>query len=126
MPRTTEAEVLAIMDTGLREDQITAFLNTANHMVTEVLVNGGADYGATLLEDVEMWLAAHLATIRDPVMTEEKTSAGHYKFAVKVGTGLNATPYGQQVLAIDYKGFFASVAKAKGVSKMTAYGTDTD
>lgn len=114
------------MDTAMVKEDITTFLNTANHMVTDVLVNGGADYGVAILEDVERYLAAHLATIKDPVMIEEKTGAGHFKFAVKVGMGLEATQYGQQVLAIDYKGFFATVAKAMGRTEIKAFGVDTD
>jgi len=111
MARVTSSEVLAIIDTTLTSDDIDPFITAANLVVTDMTADAG--YGASLLKEIERWLAAHLAAIRDPRVKSESIEESSQAFHGLSGMGLEHTPYGQQVLVLDYKGFFAEAQNAK-------------
>ncbi len=121
--RVTEADVLAIMDTELTDVQIAPFVATANVMVTKVC-GGDTDYGDEQLAEIERWLAAHFAAIRDPQIAAEKTGDGGVTYHGKSGQGLDHTPYGQQVKIIDHKGKFAAMSQHKEVASFEVMGVD--
>lgn len=109
MGYATEADVLQIIDTDLTEEEITPFLNVAAVMVTDLLAD--ESYSADLSREIERWLAAHFTAIRDPQLIEEKIGDATAKYGAKVGSGLEATRYGQQVLLLDSNGIFAELGK---------------
>jgi len=123
--RVTEAEVLSIMDTSLTEEQITPFLETSNVIVTK-LVGSDADYDSALLAKIEMWLAAHFASVRDPQIAQEKIGDAATTYHGKSGKGLEFTAYGQQVMILDFQGKFASLNGGATSAKFEVMGVPND
>lgn len=119
MPRVTAEEVFEILDTTLEVDQITACITAANLTVTNV---PGACTDPVLgddeLKEIERWLAAHLACIRDPREIRTKIGDAESWFAPNVTTawarGLSFTSYGQQVLWLDRTGTIAALGEKRG------------
>ena len=111
--RTTEAEVKAILDTALTEDELSPFLTAANLIVTSVVANEG--YTPEHLAEIERWLAAHLVAIRDPRLMSQKIGDADAVYAgfTQFGKGLEFTSYGQQVLLLDTHARFAALQSAK-------------
>jgi hypothetical protein len=107
--RTTYAEVVEIIDTTLTAAQVHAFINTANHLVTDVLADEGLS--ETRLHDIEMWLAAHLLSTSDPREAEETIGPYRVKYQGKTDLGLAGTTYGQQVMVLDTTGVLARLGK---------------
>lgn len=107
--RTSTEKVKEIMDTDIED--MTAFIKAANLIVSEKLVGQGlsADY----LEEIERWLAAHLACARDPREKSSKTGDASATYTGNFGEGLKSTPYGQQVLLLDSTGIMAKIGKKK-------------
>jgi hypothetical protein len=114
--RATEAEVKEILDTNLEETEITPFLNAANTVVTDVLMD--EEYSDDLLKTIETWLAAHFVAIRDPRISKEKVGDGDATYHGKSGLGLNHTPYGQQVMLMDHHGKLAEITSSKGPAEV--------
>ena len=110
--RVTEAEVKAIIDTDLTNEQVTPFLTAANVLVTDV--TAGYEYGDELLHEIEKWLAAHFLAARDPIASKEKLGEANITYQVKLGEGLKSTAYGQRVLLLDIKGKFVDLSTVKG------------
>ena len=110
MARVTNAEVKEIIDTELTEAQVAPFVEIANLIVTDRLTG---EHSTALLKEIERWLAAHFAAIRDPRAKSEKTADASATYYGNAGLGLNHTPYGQQVLAMDTTGILASLGKRK-------------
>ena len=70
-----------------------------------------------LLKEIERWLAAHFACIRDPLFREARTAGDQMVFERgQAGTGLSATSYGQQALLLDTSGILAQVTTTKRAS----------
>lgn len=109
--RTSDAKVKEILDTDITDT--TPFITAANLVVTDKL--GGQDLSDDYLEEIERWLAAHLACARDPRHKAEKTGDASVTFTGNFGEGLQSTPYGQHVLLLDPTGILAKVG-AKQVS----------
>ena len=120
MARVTFEEVQEIFDTDLKADQITAFISVANLLVTNTCATSTAPtLGTDELKEIERWLAAHFACIRDPISLRAKigdAEAWHFPAAVTTawGKGLNLTPYGQMAIAIDRTHRLASLGNQKG------------
>lgn len=122
--RASEAEVLAIMDTALTDEQITPFLEAANELVSAILSNEG--YGDNLLKNIEVWLTAHLVSSRDPQVQKEKIGKAEATYHGQSGLGLDQTPYGQNVKLLDYKGKLAALSSRSRKTVIRVYGEDTD
>ena len=103
-------EVKEIFDTELTALQIVPFITIANLIVTDKLTD---EHSTALLKEIERWLAAHFVAIRDPRAKSEKTADASATYHGNAGLGLNHTPYGQQVLAMDTTGILASLGKRK-------------
>ena len=111
MARVTSAEVREIIevDSSLT---LTAFITVANLIVTERL--SGQGVGTTTLKEVERWLSAHFVAIRDPrAKTEKLGDAMATYYGDATGSGLDATPYGQQAKTIDPTGNLGKAGKRK-------------
>ena len=115
MPRVTEGEVTAIVDT---ERHVTPFIDVAALIVDENLVGQGLS--AARLKQIELYLAAHFTTV-----TEEKGSLVSSKsgdaedtyFTRELGKGLAMTRYGQQALTLDSSGILSGLSKLVGSLK---------
>ena len=114
--RATEAEVLELLDTTLEEEDITPFLDAANMVVSGKCT--GVEYGDSELKLIEVWLAAHFASVRDPQISKEKVGEANWTYDGKTGMGLNLTRYGQQVKILDYKSTLAELDGTKGTAEL--------
>lgn len=70
MARTDSSAVTVILETDLTTPQIDAFIATANAWVDHYLADKGL--GATLLAEIEKYLAACFASARDPRLKSAK------------------------------------------------------
>lgn len=120
--RVTATQVKAIIETSLVDDDVTVFIATANNIVTNRLTDKGLD-DATL-EQIELWLSAHLVAIRNPLKRVEEVRDARQEFQYgKLGEGLRFTAYGQQALTLDTTGTLGTVG---GISfYFQAYGGGT-
>lgn len=111
MPRTTSDNVQTIIE--LEEgDDLTAFILTANELVTEICASvkkaDGTDfYGAGRLELIERWLAAHFYAVLRPRPFLEQIDVLRVQNESKVDIGLDVTRYGQQAMRLDTQGGLA-------------------
>ena len=119
MSRNTTTELSLVFDSDLTTPMLQAFLDSADTIVT----NGPAlslrpALSAAELKEIEKYLAAHLASMRDPRELRHKTGdaeAWYYAPATtEWKTGFNLTPYGQQAVAMDRSGVLAGYGRAKG------------
>lgn len=111
--RCTGVEVLEILETALTENEIAPFITPANLLVTELL--GGSGLSSSLLKEIERWLAAHFAAIRDPRISRERTEEAEAIYHGKSDMGLDHTPYGQQVRLLDTTGTMTNLGKRKAL-----------
>jgi hypothetical protein len=101
--RTTTTAVRAILETDLTEAQLTAFIASANTLITANLATSALT--AAELVEIERWLAAHLAAVRDQRAKSEKFADAYtVTYQGETGLGLDATLYGQQVQLLDWTG----------------------
>jgi hypothetical protein len=116
MARTTAAEVKEILETEISDALVNAYIASANRIVTEHLTDLG--YGDEKLEDIEMWLSAHLIAItRERQTTQEKLGDAAVAYANVFGKGLEASTYGQMVAMLDTEGVLKSLGKERIVFK---------
>lgn len=101
-----------ILDTELDEAFLAAFINIAHTIVADRLYDKGLS--GPILTQIEIWLAAHLATARDP-QAESENIAGEYqvKYQGKYDLGLNGSKYGQTVLLLDSSGTLATAGSKR-------------
>ena len=78
-----------------------------------------AGWSVALQYELERWLTAHLACLRDPRLRDFRDGDTAVQFERgKEGQGLDATSYGQQVKVLDYTGTLARALGAKAVMFM--------
>lgn len=109
--RCTGIEVLEILDTALTENEIAPFITASNLVVTDML--GSSSLSTAMLKEIERWLAAHFAAIRDPRISKENTEEAGATYHGKSDMGLDHTPYGQQVRLLDTTGTMTNLGKRK-------------
>lgn len=117
--RVTGSEVKEVINTSLSTAAVEPFILAANAIVTGMC----SAYSTVEQKELERWLTAHLVSIRDPsksAVIEQDAGKPSQKYAL-VGNGLRATPYGCQVLILDYKGKLAGLGKA--AVGIQSYGT---
>ena len=112
MNRVSGTEVKAIINTSLIAADVESFILAANAIVTARC----SDYSVVEQKELERWLSAHLVSIRDPsrsAVIEQKAGSVEQKYQLtgKNLSGLGTTPYGQQVLILDYKKTLADLGK---------------
>jgi len=118
--RVTVQDVKDIFDTNMDDSFVEAFIRSASIIVNNcpATVAISPALSEDELFELERWVSAHLAAIRDPVSLRSKigdAEAWHFPAAVTTAwaKGLSLTPYGQQALAIDRTGFLANSGKAR-------------
>lgn len=110
MARTTVDAVKLTMDVGnLTDPQITAFINTANILTTNVL--GDSELGATTLTEIELYLSCHLCALRRRQKESEKISSAAVKYGGDFGMFLDFTQYGQTAKVLDTTGALEELGK---------------
>ena len=105
--RTTPTEVTKVM--GEVSFDLEPFIHTANvmidHMISSLL-------SETILTEIEKYLAAHFACLREPQIFSETIDDAKVSYMRKVaGPGLESTDYGQTVLQLDSTGILANSMK---------------
>lgn len=113
MARVSSAEVKELIATT---ETITAQINAANVLVTEVL-GGDTTMTTDHLKEIERWVAAHfVACSIDRQGLEEdigKTKIKYVGFADRDARGINLTSFGQQAMMLDTTGRLANLGKRK-------------
>jgi len=112
MPRVTDAEVFAIIDTSLTD--IDVFINTANMMVTSWLET--ARLTDETLKEIERYLSAHVLSVQDQRVKSVGVDVLSESYQGQWGMGLNGTSYGQMAILLDTSGTLGKIAK-NGYSK---------
>jgi len=98
--RTTPEQLAAIMEIDATITDLTPFQNMANALVDELCLASG--YTDERLAVIELWLAAHFITIRDPRVSSENI-AFPMNYIISRGDYL-ASAYGQNALLMDTAG----------------------
>lgn len=121
MARVTEAQVTAILDTDL--DDLSPFITAASLVVDRVAAADSTLAAADLLE-IERWLAAHFAAIRDERAHSQRQGDSSVTYQGKTGKGLEFTSYGQQAMALDPTGILRTLGKPR--ASLTSIGRAAD
>lgn len=100
MARTNAVAVRAIFETEIK--LLDPFINTANVLVTELLGNEGMT--EERLKQIETYLSAHFASLRDPRFQSETVDGVSYTSQGQTGKGLESTFYGQTAMLLDSSG----------------------
>ena len=112
MARTSVTEVKKIIETDMSDTDIQSYIDSANALVDSTIVS---KLGDVLLEQIEKWLTAHLmASTREQMVKTGKggpASATFYGYGE--GKGLEHTPYGQQVVSLDFTGTLKRISEGK-------------
>lgn len=111
--RTSWVSVMNIIDTELDYSTVNAFINSAHRMVESNLAGKGLS--EETLGEIELWLAAHLLSARDPRKKSVKVDDLQVTYQGESGMGLKATFYGQQALALDTSNTLASMGQKRAV-----------
>jgi hypothetical protein len=114
MARVEDAEVKEIVPTTIED--ISAFIISANIMVTDVL--GDSGLSDDRLKEIERWLAAHFVAMKDggARAVEEEVGRSRRRMGEAtrqiLGQGLKLTRFGQQAMILDTTGKLAELGKA--------------
>ena len=113
--RVNNCDVQAIMpETVITE--FAPYIAAAHSVVEANLLNLGiAD---ATLKEIERWLAAHFASINDPLVKSDRTGDASSTFHGNSGLGLDFTPYGQQAKLLDPTGTLARIGAKKAYFKV--------
>ena len=109
MPRVTQSEVRAVLDTDLED--LSPFITAAGALIEARLESQGLD--ENLLKEIERWLSAHFAAMRERQAVSESIGDASAEYGGSFGLGLDFTQYGQQVKVLDVTGTLAGLGKRK-------------
>lgn len=116
MARTTVGSVKVIIDTGIDDVDISAFIGDANTIINDRLSGENIDEG--IMTMLEKYLTAHLIAIsRERQAKDEKVGDVSVKYAGDFGKFLEQTSFGQQVLSLDPTGKMRAASKRKASIK---------
>jgi len=120
MARTTLAEVKAIMKADLdtvTDANIEAIIPAASRLVT-ALLGSVSGVSSDQLEDIEMYLTAHMATatIERQIKNAGGSGAPEVNYTGSFYTGLGSTSYGQTVMLLDTTGKLKAADGKRAVS----------
>lgn len=107
MPRVTEPEVSDVIETDLGTTQIEAFITSASVWVDDRLATSGQS--ASVLKEIEKYLACHFITLRDPRLM----SAQAGDVVDKYQRDQNMTEYLKTAMALDGTGAVRDAFAAK-------------
>lgn len=109
--RVTADEVKEIIDTGLTDPRIDAFITGANQIVTSQLKD---DFEEPALKEIERWLAAHfIAANIERQAIQEKAGPAEQKFSDQFGMRMMSTTFGQTAASLDSTGKLAALGQKK-------------
>jgi hypothetical protein len=115
MPRTTDAAVKEIIETGLNT---MPFIMAASTLVTAYLESSGLP--ESQLTEIERWWTAHLVTIREPRPHQTRLGESSVTFVEgDLGKGLESSFYGQVVLQLDTSGTLAGATTEDALKRAT-------
>lgn len=107
--RVSADDVRAICDLDA-DLNVEPFILVASALVDAHLASVGLS--ATMLTEIERWLAAHFACVYDPRLTEMGTGPDRVRYeGGATGEGLKSTRYGQQAVALDSSGTLRRLAQ---------------
>lgn len=111
--RTSLEDVKAIIKFPANDDDgANACIQSANVLVTSKLA---AEYDDALLIEIEKWLAAHFIAIKYPRVANKTAGPNSKQYHGQTGMkGLEHTPYGTQVMMLEYKGILTRAVNGKG------------
>ena len=116
--RTTEEKLKKIIETDLESNEINSYIEGANTMINSTLVGKGL--GASLLAEIERWVAAHMiASTRERQSKKEEAGGAKIEYSGKWGVGLSSTSYGQMAISLDASRTLQALASG-GVAFMKA------
>lgn len=100
--------VKEIVDSALTDAQINNFVNAAYYMTLSLSGKLDECGGDAMRCEIIKWLAAHLMTVNEgQIKSQSVASEWTVSFRGQDGKGLEASTYGQQVLAMDCSGILA-------------------
>ena len=110
--RTTAAEVLQILDgCTLSSTIVDVFIASASRLVDSVYA-ADTTMSDAQLEDIEMWLSAHMiASTLHRQTSQEEVDGASVKYTGFWSKDLDSTSYGQMVKVLDVTGKMAKVGK---------------
>lgn len=121
--RTTVEKIQDVITTnpGISLDQSMA---TATALVDHIVSKDtGSILNDALLVEIETYLAAHFYALRDPqYMSQSRGKASAQFMLGEVGSGLKATVWGAQAIALDLTGVLGSISNGKKKLKLTWLG----
>lgn len=109
MARVTASEVKDIIDTDLIDARVNAYINSANILVNEVLVNEGLS--DALLTEIERWLAAHYITCNERQAIQQVAGPAEQRFSDVFGKHLLSSTFGQTAAQLDTTGKLAKLGQ---------------
>lgn len=107
MARTNDTLIGQIfdIDTTVITDT-TQFIQAANRLVTKFCST--TNYGATELQEIETWLAAHFCSVKQKIANKEKVDELSESFEGKTEMHLQSSLYGQTAMTLDWAGGLAA------------------
>jgi len=109
--RVSHEELILVFNTDIADT--TPFITTANLIVTDKLDSEG--FTAAHLKEIEKYLAAHMASLMDQRIAQEKTAEAAVTYQGQTGLGLDGTKYGQTIKMLDTTGILASMGKRQAL-----------
>ncbi len=102
--RTTQEEVRTVVESD-PDISMVPFINAASSL-TDYVESQDSDslLSDSLLQDIEVWLAAHFYSVRDLPYHEKETGDAEAKFQGKTAMGLDFTGFGQTAKVLDLTG----------------------
>ncbi len=121
--RVVVNQVKDIIDTGLTDGQIRAFINTSHNFVVDLLTGEGLTE-ATLTE-IELYLSAHLLSLREQQAESESIGSEYtVKYQGKTDKGFEATMYGQTAMSLDTTGKLVEASMSLKQASFIVHGTN--
>lgn len=113
--RNTSDNVKEIFSvTELTDSQIQRFLDTANLIIFYNLVETESNLEEEELDEIELYLAAHLCALKEPRASQEKFDILSVSYQGKTGLYLDSTHYGQTVQMLDRSGRLNKIGETSG------------
>lgn len=107
--RVTACEVQTLVGASAPTN-VEVFIQTAHFMVDRCYLNKG--FEEELLTQLELWLAAHLASLQTAEVQSEKLGDASVTYKTATGEGLAGTRFGQQVMMLDPTGCLKNGGKS--------------
>lgn len=109
-PRCSTADVKAVMPDLADGASVSAHIASASVLVDRISDKAEAGVMSTgALRQVEIYLSAHFAALRDPQYQIKSTGKASATFQGQTGLGLDLTWWGQQAKLFDFSGLLARI-----------------